>query len=67
MAKHKIAEAAGSASGSFPGTGEEGRARAARIERAMIAATEQAMKDGITDPAIILKIKLKAREDAKQA
>lgn len=64
--KVRIVAAAGAANGAMPGTDVAAKERAASIEAAMIAATEQAMKDGITDPVKILKLKMQAREQARE-
>ena len=53
----KVAEATGTAGGSG--------LKAAEIEAAMVAATEKAMAEGITDPEKILELKMKARQDLK--
>lgn len=68
MAKAKqkgtIVEAAMAAgSGSHVGGGPALRGR--DIEEAMSAATLKALKDGVTDPDKILKLKLAAREKVK--
>lgn len=62
MTEPTIAAAAGTATGSLH---PDGRVRANLIEAAMHQATEDAMRDGISDPDEILSLKLAARERVK--
>lgn len=62
--KPRIVEAAGSASGSLEQT-PEAKALAAKIERAMVAATEECVAAGVRDPDLIREHKLAARAAVK--